>query len=307
VVNELEGARHATLWLRIVRATRYARVVNDARRTDPFLPGAIGWMRGTLYVAYTNWERLEVRDELNRVAFAFEPQSVGSRWLLSDPLFTTNHLLVAKSSHIVNQGFWAWDWDSQRQVLSETFLTDGRPFFCQPHGTNALLARDPKGIAVWDLHTARRRRLVPCEQPSSAALHPRTRRLAYQTYGQLHVVSEGGLPSKQWSAFGDWESLAWGLDGRVLIGVPVNRGALVIDPESGEHAHELPILGDILATSDDGRWVAFQRGLVDLQSMTVREHDARIGGTREAQAAAFDPTSNQFALVGGPFIWRVPV
>lgn len=264
-------------------------------------------MKGTLYVAYTNWERLEVRDELNRVAFAFEPQSTSSKWLLSDPLFAANHLALAKSSGEFNQGFWAWNWDSRREVLSETFCTDGRPFLCQPHGTDALLVQDPKGIAVWDLRAARRRRVIPCAQPNSAAVHPATRRVAYNTYEWLHVVSEAGLPSKEWKVLGAWESLAWGLDGRVLIGVPVNSAALVIDPESGETVHTLPVLGDILATSADGRWVAFERGLVDLQSMTVREHDARAGGTRQAQAAAFDAVSNQFAFVGGPFIWRVPV
>ena len=291
----------------IVSATRYARVVNDARRTDPFLPGAIGWMKGTLYVAYTNWECLEVRDEHDRVVFTFEPANAGSKWMLSNPLFTRNYLVLAKSSGEFNQGFWAWDWASRREILSESLHSDGRPFLCQPHGTDVLLAQDPDGIAVWDLESARRRRVIPCEGPNGAAVHTATRRIAYTTSGALHVVSEAGLPASQWSVFGDWDSLAWGLDGSVLIGVPVRRGALVIDPKSGATTHTFPVLGNVLAASPDGRWIALEKGLVDLQSMTVHEHARHVGGSGETRAACFDSATRQFAFVGRSLVWRVPV
>jgi hypothetical protein len=264
-------------------------------------------MDGTLYIAHTNWDRLEVRDEFGNLAFAFEPRQAGAEWMPSDPLFARNHLVLAKSSGEFNQGFWAWEWASRREILSESFHSDGYPFLCQPHNTDVVLAQDPEGIAVWDLQSARRRRIIPCEGPNSAAVHTATRRIAYSTYGALHVVSEAGLPASQWSVFGDWDSLAWGLDGSVLIGVPVRRGALVIDPKSGATTHTFPVLGNVLAASPEGRWIAFERGLVDLHSMTVHEHTRHVGGSRGARAACFDSATRQFAFVGRSFVWRVPV
>lgn len=277
------------------------------RRRYPLVPKAIAWMRGALYVAYANWDQLEVRDEFGKLVFAFEPRETGSEWVLSDPFFARDHLLVAKSSGEFNQGFWAWEWGTWREVLSESFSTDGRPFLCQPQGTDVLFAQDPKGIGVWDLQRLRRRRIIACQSPNSAAFHAATRRIAFSTYGKLHVVSEVGLPSGEWPVFGDWESLAWARDGGVLVGVPVRDGAQVIDPSNGEALHTFPTLGEMLAASPDGRWLALERGLIDVESMTVHEHAQHIGETRSAEAACFDPPTRQFALVGGAHIWRVPV
>ncbi len=269
---------------------------------------AVGFMRGRLLRAHQTLTHLRITDDEGSEVFAHNRQT-SERWVMGWTRFVGECVVVPKVSSTACHGLWAWDVWSGRETLNVDFPTECGPFaqFASIPRTTVFLAPDPAGIGVWDVATGRCRRRVRADHVLAAGLHPRTRRLAYSTRGSLHVLSEVGLPPSRWDVARDWGSLAWGLDGRVLVGVPVNSDALVVDPESGETVHTFPVLGDILATSADGRWVAFERGFVDLQSMTVREHDARAGGTRHAQAAAYDAASNQFAFAGGPFVWRVPV
>jgi hypothetical protein len=270
----------------------------------PLTPQAIGFVGGELVVAWATFNRVEVRSDRNEARFVVEESDSWGPW---HPFFASDCLIVAKAGDASWWGIVAFDLVAGGERMHvELSNMWSEPFFTSPHHTSTLISATEDGIAVWDLKKARLRRAIQANGAVWAAQHPSTRRIAYATRGDIGIVHELGLPNVTWAIAG-WARLAWGLAGSVLVG-GVDGGELeVVDASTGARRGRLPPLGKILATSEDGQWVAFQRGLVDLQSMTVREHDARLGGTREAQAAAFDATTNQFALVGGPFIWRVPV
>lgn len=259
----------------------------------------MGIVAGECWVARANWDRVEVRDERGTLRFAHEVAPALSNGLLDEMLFVGGHLASAIGSGIMSDGFCVWEMPSGTTVLDVSGESlDGRYLLSSPPGSSTLLVADPEGVAVWDVTTRERARLVRVCEPDSAVLDPESGRVACGAWRRVSVYDGKGSELSSWSFDGgDIDELVWGNRGRLLVGVPVGRQAHVWDAEDGSLLCRLDVRGEILASSPCGRWMVLDDGLVDLEDLSV--HALTAG------AAAFDPGARAFVLADRDRTWRV--
>ncbi len=266
----------------------------------------VGIVRGQALLARRSLTHVHVSDELSREVFSFKLGEM-ERWVMGPPRFASDCIVVPKFSKTACHGLWAWELSSGREMLNIDFASECGPFieFAPLVDTTVFLATDPVGIALWDVATGRCRRRVHADQVVSAALHPRSRRLAYFARGSIHIVHSSGLPSESWHApTTEWAALVWGLAGRVLVGADVQGNVFVTDVQTRTTRATFSNLGLPVTCSLDGRWIAFECGLLDLLEMRAQAHDAH----RVARAGCFDTRSQAFVFADEDGnVWRVPV
>lgn len=270
------------------------------------LLGAIGVVDGKTLLARRTLTHVHVSDEHGHEVFSLRLAKT-ERWAMHWPQFVSDCIVVPKISSTACFGLWAWELSSGREMLNIDFASECGPFieFAPLVDTTVFLATDPVGIALWDVATGRCRRRVHADQVVSAALHPRSRRLAYFARGSIHIVHSSGLPSESWHApTAKWTGLVWGLDGRVLVGADVQGNVFVTDVQTRSTQATFSKLGLPVTCSLEGRWIAFECGLLDLLEMRAQAHDAH----RVARAGCFDTRSQTFVFtdVDGN-VWRLRV
>lgn len=262
----------------------------------------MGFVRGELLVVWSNDLLIEVRTERGDVRLTAGENTDRQNDLLVDPLIVGDCLVVGNEHYRVNVGLTAWDIPSGRQLIHERFVTDGYAFFFTPiENSNVLLASVAEGIAFWEFSPTkcRIRRVVEAQAVEAAAFHPATRRLAYYRHDVIRIVHPWGEIVEYGARLTYCTGIAWGLNGQVLIVLHPDIGFIVLVPNTGASHRGVPLIGEMLCQSDCGRWIAFHRGLVDLETMSTLPHCAH--------AACFDRSTRSFVLADEYKVWRVPV
>ncbi|MFO0682912.1 MAG: hypothetical protein U0234_12705 [Sandaracinus sp.] len=270
------------------------------RHAYPLEPRAMGLVDGEAWVARANWDRVEVRDENGALRFEHTiPPAMGDG-LLHGFAFVGAHLACALGNGLTAYGLRVWDLHTGEAVMDlATGDVNGRYLLSSPPGSSLVLVGDPECVAVWDVPLRRRLRTFALGDVLEGAFEPASGRLACGDFALLRVHDPSGAPLVSWSVEGDVETLAWGGEGSLLVSTTTRGAAQVWRAEDGSLVAGLEAVGDILASSPCGRWIAFEDGVTDLDALTVRRAVAR--------AAVFDPASASFVVADADRIWRIPV
>lgn len=264
------------------------------------IPRAIGRVRGEVLVVWSNDLFVEVRTERGEVRFTVGEDIERDSAHFTDPMFVGDSLALAITNSIASEGFSVWDVSTGRELLRESLLTDGYPFFTSVGASHLLLVSAAEGIAFWDLNPSklRLRRVAPERSAEAATFHAPTRRLAYYVHDVVRITHPW-MPMVEHEARMSYSiGMTWAREGRVLI-VVNGEVSVLLDPVSGQTLGSIPLTGSILCQSDCGRWVAFWHGLVDVETMSMKPHRARAG--------YFDTKARGFVFVDENSVWRVPI
>jgi len=214
----------------------------EARRAQPLTPRASGIVLGEPVVVWSNWDRLEVRTEQDRVLLTHE----ASGHLLDDrmELLANRYLVTAIGTGIMRTGFKVYDFVSREWpiVFDRSSVDIG---FCGAHPTAPLLVNEERGgLALWDVSAGRRLRMLLSAEDlrstgvNAAAVGGPEGPVAIGTFGEISILRDRRRALSVQIDGGDVTALEYDLERSILLCGNVNGDVTLLRGNvRGDTAH----------------------------------------------------------------------
>lgn len=182
------------------------------RRAQPLIPRTAGFIIGEAVVVWTNWDRLEVRNEQNKILLTYDAKEY---LIHSEIEFVDNrYLVVSMGTGIMVNGFKIYDFEL-RDWSFEFIGSSVELGFCGMHPSAPIIAyEEEKGIILWDLSSMCRVSSIDYAEAfgvTAAIIGGPEGKIAFGNFEEILIFQNGKQILSSQVPGGDMTALAWGI------------------------------------------------------------------------------------------------